>query len=200
MAVPRDRKLYEKVKMLADDKFGQSSSVHKSSWIVQTYKRLGGTYVGKKPESSGIRSWYKTHTGGSPQYYGKRSSVYVQVPSSVKRWALYAFKLRKLGFKGALETGWKRAKQLATKSEIPIQDVRYMRNWFARHIVTSYPTFRAWQKAGRPKDKQWHNRRGIIAWLTWAGNAGFRWVNSKRVIKLLNDMYGKDYQPIKWSK
>lgn len=132
------------------------------------------------------------------QYYGRKSSVMVSVPETVKRTALYSFKLKKLGFKGGLETGWKRAKQLATKSEIPVQDVKYMRAWFARHVYTSYPTYKAWIKAGRPKDSKWYNKHGIIAWLIWSGDAAFKWVNSKKIINLLNKHYpGKDYKPIK---
>ena len=135
--------------------------------------------------------------GGKQQYHGKKSTVMVNVPQNVRKWAKYAFKLKALGFRGALETGWKRAKQLANKTSIPIQDVRYMRNWFARHVYTSYPGFKKWTKAGRPKDKSWHNKHAIIAWVTWAGDAGFRWVNSQRVINLLNTHFNKSYKPIK---
>lgn len=132
--------------------------------------------------------------GGKAQYYGKRSSIMVKVPDAVKRTALYAFKLKKLGFKGGKETGWKRAKQLATKDEIPIEDVKYMRAWFARHIYTSYPTYKKWIKAGRPKDSSWHNKNGIISWLIWSGDSAFKWVNSKKIINLLNKHYNKGYK------
>lgn len=134
--------------------------------------------------------------GGGAQYYGKTSSIMIPVPDSVKRTALYAFKLRKLGFLGGLETGWKRAKQLATKDSIPIEDLKYMRAWFARHIITSYPSYKAWKLQGRPKDSYWHNKHGIIAWLIWAGDAGFNWVNSKKNINLLNKHYNKSYKRI----
>lgn len=134
--------------------------------------------------------------GGKAQYYGKRSSVMVKVPEAVKRTALYAFKLKKLGFRGGKETGWKRAKQLATKSEIPIEDIKYMRAWFARHIYTSYPTYKKWIKAGRPKDSTWHNKNGIISWLIWSGDAAFKWINSQKIINLLNKHYNKDYKSI----
>ena len=135
--------------------------------------------------------------GGSPQYRGRRSSTMVKVPKDVKKWAEYSFKLKKLGFEGALETGWKRAKQLATKEFIPIEDLRYMRNWFARHIITSYPGFKEWNDAGRPKEKRWHKKRAIQSWMTWAGDAGFKWVNSDKTIKLLNEHFGKSYKKIK---
>lgn len=93
---------------------------------------------------------------------------------------MYAFKLKKLGFVGAKETGWKRAKQLATKESIPIEDLRYMRNWFARHIITSYPGFKKWKEAGRPKDSKWHNKRAIISW----GYVGIgRWISVGQLTK-----------------
>jgi len=113
---------------------------------------------------------------------------------------LYSFKLKRLGFKGGVETGWKRAKQLATRDSIPIQDLKYMRAWFARHIITSYPTYKKWRSAGRPKDSSWHNKRGIIAWLIWSGDAAFRWVNSQKNINLLNKHYNKSYKPMKLPK
>ena len=147
---------------------------------------------------------FKTHincnlcqSGSGSQYYGKKSSVMVKVPESVKRTALYAFKLKKLGFRGGLDTGWKRAKQLATKESIPIEDVKYMRAWFARHVYASYPTYKKWIDSGRPKDESWHNKNGIISWLIWSGDSAFRWINSKKILNLLNKHYNKNYKPIK---
>jgi hypothetical protein len=134
--------------------------------------------------------------GSGPQYYGKRSSIMVKVPENVKKTALYAFKLKKLGFRGGHETGWKRAKQLATKDSIPIEDLKYMRAWFARHIYSSYPTYKKWLRAGRPKDSQWHNKHGIISWLIWSADSGFKWVNSQKNINLLNKHYNKNYKPL----
>jgi Family of unknown function (DUF5872) len=138
--------------------------------------------------------------GGGPQYRGRRSKVMVKVPANVQKWAAYGFKLKKLGFKGGVETGWKRAKQLATRKEIPIEDLRYMHAWFSRHIITSYPTFKKWNDARRPKTKEWHNRRGIMAWILWAGNAGFNWVNSKRSRILLEKHFDKTFKKIKMTK
>jgi hypothetical protein len=105
-----------------------------------------------------------------------------------------------MGFEGATETGWKRAKQLATKEYIPIQDLRYMRNWFARHIITSYPGFKQWLDAGRPKDKKWQKRHAILSWITWGGDPALKWVNSKSVRTLLNKHFSKHYHPIIESK
>lgn len=136
-------------------------------------------------------------TGGKKQFYGKKSSVNVKIPKNVKKWAQYAFYLKKLGFQGALETGWRRAKQLANNDFIPIEDLRYMRNWYARHIYTSYPGFKQWIDAGKPMDSSWHNKRAIQSWVTWGANPGFKWVNSDKVINLLNNHFDKDYKKIK---
>lgn len=133
-------------------------------------------------------------SGGKPQFHGKKSKVMVKVPKSVANAAQKAFDLKKKGFKGAIATGIKRGRQLTTKKEISIKDLRYMRNWYARHYYTSKPTYDKWVKAGRPKTKEWHNKRGIIAWLIWGGNPGLRWVNSK--INLLNKHFNKQYKRI----
>jgi hypothetical protein len=130
------------------------------------------------------------------QYYGKKSDVMIKVPPSVKKYADEAFKLRDIGFKGATETGWKRAKQLSTKNEIPIQDFRYVRNWYARHYYTSYPGYQDWVDAGKPKDSHWFRKRAIISWLTWGGTAGLNWVNSSRNLSILNNYFGTDYGKI----
>ncbi|NDD83504.1 hypothetical protein EBZ38_04375 [bacterium] len=135
-------------------------------------------------------------SGGKAQYYGRKGKINIKVPNAVKNSALYAFKLKDMGFKGGLATGWKRAKQLATKDTIPIQDLKYIRAWFARHIYTSYPTYKAWKKAGRPKHSSYFRKNGIIAWLIWGGDAGFRWINSQKVLGLLNKHYNKKYTPI----
>ena len=140
-----------------------------------------------------------TFTGGS-QFYGKQSDIMIPVPENVKKVALYSFRLKKLGFKGGIETGWKRAKQLATKKAIPIEDLRYMRNWFARHIYASYPSYKKWIQANKPNETKWHNKHGIISWLIWGGDPAFRWVNSQKNINLLNKHYGKNYKVIKLPK
>jgi hypothetical protein len=277
MSKPVDKKLYDKIKKKADDKFDSKTGIYRSSWIVKEYKRLGGKYSGKRPsiKSPGLRRWYKEKWvdlnrpiknsngkvigykscgrtsvkrskekyplcrpskrvsfktpktykqlkkssinkakkqksivrgsknikfGGKSQYYGKRSSVMIKIPESVKKVALYSYKLAKLGFKGGVETGWKRAHQLSTRESIPIEDLKYMRAWFARHIITSYPTYKKWFNNGRPKDSSWHNKRGIIAYLIWGGDSAFKWVNSQKNINLLNKHFGKNYKSMKLPK
>lgn len=163
-----------------------------------TYKELSLRSIKRaKKSKSRLRESGRIKFGGTgAQYYGKRSSIMVPIPKGVKQWAKYAFKLHDLGFLGAIETGWKRAKQLSTKDNIPIEDLRYMRNWFARHRYTSYPTFKKWNDLGRPKTKEWHNRRGIIAWITWGGDPAFKWINSQKTLNLLNKHFNKTYKQI----
>lgn len=279
---PSDKKLYERVKKMADKKFQSKTGIYKSSWIVSEYKKLGGKYIGLKPKKSGLKRWYKekwvdlnrpiknssgqisgykpcgrpgilkksrdskekyplcrptkrvtfqtprtiseiskrdiasakrekakienkgnikfgSSGGGSgSQFYGKKSDIMIPVPQNVKLVALYSYKLQKLGFGGGIETGWKRAHQLATRKSIPIEDLRYMRNWFARHLYASYPSYKAWVKAGKPLDEtKWHNKHGIISWYIWGGDPAFKWVNSIKNISLLNKHYGKDYESLK---
>ena len=61
---PKDKKLYNYVKQLANKKFLSKTGVYKSSWIVREYKKRGGKYSGKKSTKkrsklSGLKRWYK---------------------------------------------------------------------------------------------------------------------------------------------
>ena len=125
-----------------------------------------------------------------PQFHGKQSSIMIKIPKQVSKTAANAFILRDQGFKGATETGWKRAKQLSTKTHVSIEDVRYIRNWYARHIFTSYPGYRLWIDNNRPP---WYKKRAILSWITWGGDAGLKWINSKRIISILNTHFDKKY-------
>ena len=58
-ATPKDQILYKKVKAIADKKFATRTSIYKSSWIVQEYKRLGGSFLGNKPKQTGLKRWYR---------------------------------------------------------------------------------------------------------------------------------------------
>ena len=159
--------------------------------------------ISKRDIASAKREKQKIrHTGnikfGGAQFYGKKSDIMIPVPENVKKVALYSYKLKELGFGGGIETGWKRARQLSTQKFIPIEDLRYMRNWFARHIYASYPSYKMWVKAGKPlHEKKWHNKHGIISWYIWGSDPAFKWVNSQKNISLLNKEYGKSYESLK---
>jgi hypothetical protein len=53
-----------------------------------------------------------------------------------------------------------------------------MRAWFARHKYTSRPGYEKWVHAGRPRDNPHFKSTGsIYAWLSWGGNAAYKWIN-----------------------
>ena len=143
-----------------------------------------------------------SHNNKMSQFYGDRhtqpSATLVRVPARVRKAAARAIDLRDVhGFIGATETGWKRAHQLSTQSHIPIEDLRYMRNWYARHFFTSKPGYDKWIAVGSPTNETSKKKsRPVLSWLTWGGDAGLQWVNSKRVISLLNKNFDKKYKII----
>ena len=47
MSYPKDKKLYEQAKEIADKTY-KKSSAYKSGFIVKKYKELGGTYGGEQ--------------------------------------------------------------------------------------------------------------------------------------------------------
>lgn len=127
------------------------------------------------------------------QFYGRKSDVMIKVPKGVRKEAQMALDLKKIGFVGATETGWKRANQLVSKEFIPIQDVRYIRNWYARHIYTSMPGYLEWEDFGKLRKKEWFKHRAVLSWLTWGGTPGLNWVNSNLVINKLNNYFDTSY-------
>lgn len=139
------------------------------------------------------------------QYFGKPTAerpsvttVQFRVPAKVRNTAANAFKLRDAGFGGGQETGWKRAEQLATQSHISAEDMRYIRNWFARHVITSYPSYFQWKIAGKPvkghSAASWKSRHGIVAWEIWGGDAALSWVNANT--PMLNKIFSMNYSII----
>lgn len=120
----------------------------------------------------------------------------VAVPRKVRDAAYLAYGLASIGFKGGTTTGWERAEQLTVSEYIPLNDIREMRNWFARHIHTSYPTYKEWIDEGKPLSEDWHDKRGIIAWLIWGGTPAFEWVNSPNILRILNREYNEKYEKI----
>lgn len=194
------------------EKCGRSSSKKRGKYPVcrpskvvtkktpRTYKELSPKQISKaKRKKSQVKSKGRVQFGSGnskSQYHGRKTSNMIKIPKNVKRTAQKAFELRDIGFRGATRTGWLRAKQLSERDSISYRDLRYMRNWYARHVYASYPTYKQWKKAGKPKNSDWFNKHGILSWLTWGGDAGLRWVNSDKVIKLLNEHFNKDYKKI----
>ena len=72
--VPLNKALYARVLHM----YPGPSTAYRSGHIVQTYKRLGGRYSGKKPTKTGIHRWFLekwTSDTGKTRYTSK-SSVY----------------------------------------------------------------------------------------------------------------------------
>ena len=57
MAIPKDQKLYEKAKQMADEIY-KKPSAYKSGYIVKKYKELGGTYENDNKEKN-LKRWFK---------------------------------------------------------------------------------------------------------------------------------------------
>jgi len=57
MAIPKDKKLYEKAKQMADEIY-KKPSAYKSGYIVKKYKELGGTYENDNKEKN-LQRWFK---------------------------------------------------------------------------------------------------------------------------------------------
>jgi len=56
MSYPKDKKLYEQAKEIADKTY-KKSSAYKSGFIVKKYKELGGTYGGEQ-KNIGLKRWF----------------------------------------------------------------------------------------------------------------------------------------------
>ena len=71
---PRDPALYEKVKR----SIRMKPSAYRSGAIVKKYKKLGGTFIGKKPKLTGLSRWFAENWKSDTGKYGytSKSSVY----------------------------------------------------------------------------------------------------------------------------
>lgn len=57
MANPKDQKLWDSIREEAKKKFKAFPSAYASFWITAQYRKRGGTFLGPKPEKSGITRW-----------------------------------------------------------------------------------------------------------------------------------------------
>ena len=115
----------------------------------------------------------------------------IKIPQQVKKEAQEGYLLHTNGFVGGTDTGYERDHQLINSKEISIQDLRVMRNWFARHRITSYPGYLKWVSDNKPEivDRNKNNYRGAVAWLLWGGTPAYEWINSNEVQEALNREY-----------
>ena len=75
MALPKNNKLYEKVKRFIYKKYPLHSA-YRSGLLVKKYKELGGTYAGKR--KGPLARWFKENWKSNTGNYGytSKSSVY----------------------------------------------------------------------------------------------------------------------------
>ena len=75
MALPKNSKLYEKVKRFIYKKYPLHSA-YRSGLLVKKYKELGGIYIGKR--KGPLARWFKEDWKSDTGHYGytSKSSVY----------------------------------------------------------------------------------------------------------------------------
>ena len=113
------------------------------------------------------------------------------VPKDVQKEAEISLQLHHVGYEGGTATGFSRARQLI-RGKVDIVTLRTMRNWFARHIVTSYPGYKKWVADGSPTKLvpgKTHSYRGAVAWELWGGTPAYKWIQSPRIQAALDKAY-----------
>ena len=85
-------------------------------------------------------------------------------PQSVANQAKKGLELRKKFKRGGTSIGRGRARQLSKRRKISLSTVKRMYSFFSRHQ----------KNKNTPPEKG----NGMIAWLLWGGDAGFRWAKS----------------------
>ncbi len=114
------------------------------------------------------------------------------IPKGAKKDAETGLLLKKVGYNGGTTTGWNRARQLVRETGLTPETLRVMRNWFARHRVTSYPGYKQWVRDGRPTRMivgRKNQYRGALAWLIWGGTPAYNWIRSSEVQRALRRKY-----------
>jgi len=76
MAIPKNKKLYEKVKAEVYRRIPKHSA-YRSGQVVREYKKQGGTYIGKKPKG-GLTRWFKEdwRTQDGSKTYKKKGDIF----------------------------------------------------------------------------------------------------------------------------
>jgi hypothetical protein len=118
--------------------------------------------------------------------------MFYEITKDMRKNAEYALMLLELGYKAGTKTGKQRAKQLKEDRYLTINDIRNMRNWFARHIHTSYPGFRRYiESDGKDINP------GAISWMLWGGSDSIGYINN--LTDELNTYFNKKYSKLKLS-
>lgn len=119
----------------------------------------------------------------------------IKLNKKIKDNALLARDLKLSQFRGGTMTGFMRMNQLINDTHINLNDLREIRNWFARHIYTSYPSYLRWQLNNNPMTDEYKNLGGIFSWLAWGGNDMIDLIN--RNTELLNNTFETTYEKLR---
>ena len=90
---------------------------------------------------------------------------------AMKAAAERGLKLRSEFHRGGTAVGIARARDISRGAELPLDTVKRMYSFFARHAVDKQG--KDWDNAERPSN-------GRIAWLLWGGDPGRDWASSIR--------------------
>lgn len=157
-----------------------------------TYKELSQEEISlAKRRKNKVRGTANIQFAGGP----RKHKAYVPIPTIVRRWARYALRMFEAGCLVA-EEDLERVRMLATHDVVRLNELRKMRNWFGQNYETVHPMFKKWMSSGRPKDFVSRNQVEVCSWMSWGGNAGFNWVNSRTSIMLLNRHFKTNYKTI----
>ena len=161
---PSNSELYQQVIREAKKKFDVYPSAYANGWVVQEYKRRGGTYSVKKAASSSFTP-----------------------PESVQAEAKRALEWLKQDEQGGgfSSVGRKRASDLAAGHTVSLSTLKRMASFFARHEVDKKGTGFSPGEDGYPSP-------GRVAWAAWGGDAGWKW--AKSVLASNNDIKKRDYE------
>jgi Family of unknown function (DUF5872) len=147
---PTDEALYSRVIEAAKKKFDVYPSAVANGWVVQEYKRRGGTYSVQKS------------TDGS-----------FTPPKSVQAEAQRALEWLKQDEQGGgfSSVGRKRASDLAAGHAVSLDTIKRMNSFFARHEVDK-------KGEGFSPGGEGYPSPGRVAWAAWGGDAGWTWAKS----------------------
>lgn len=121
----------------------------------------------------------------------------IPIPDDVREAAKRGLALKDKGYTGARDLGISRGHQLAKTKTVSVKDLQVMRAWYARHVVTSYPSYARWKSASdeeRDKKNKWN---GTVAWLLWGGTPGYYWVLSNENQQLVVQNGEKHHKHLK---
>lgn len=120
----------------------------------------------------------------------------MNIPPKVQKAAALGVKMKENGYAGATETGIMRGLQLSRRKTIPLETLKVMNAWFARHGPdasnggTSFRGYCKWLMNGSPTDGTGRSKyRGAVSWLLWGGDDAYLWLKSPRVQRALSKEY-----------